>query len=204
MTESWPLTSLILQVCSGPLPVPQDRTWTHIPKYQGSSGNSCLEEGQGCVPSCGVSTWLCAGWCPGVRWVESILNSAKWPFLVSWSESPTSGVWGEERLQTLADMLKAKMPFPARPKAARGFALVNYCCMETQQEHFLLLLPPLHPLFRSYSQIWVVQLAERKGMALLTLVQHFLFSQALPLFSLQLSQLHSETIWKWKVMLAWQ
>lgn len=57
--------------------------------------------------------------------------------------------WGavKERLQTLADVLEAKVPFPAHPKPVRSFALVSYCCIETQQEHFLLLLPPLHPLF---------------------------------------------------------
>lgn len=52
-------------------------------------------------------------------------------------------------MQTLGDILTAKLPFPAYAKPVRWFTLANYCFTIPQQEHIMLLLPPLHLLFQS-------------------------------------------------------
>lgn len=101
--------------------------------------------------------------------------------------------WGavKERLQTLADVLEAKVPFPAHPKPVRSFALVSYCCIETQQEHFLLLLPPLHPFSEAVVKCEGYSLLKERN------------ADASPAFSflsgfaiVQLSHLQSEDSWK--------
>lgn len=52
---------------------PTGQGWNPIPKYRGGSGNSCLEKGSQGGEVCAELPhgFVCAGWCPGVWWVQS-------------------------------------------------------------------------------------------------------------------------------------